>query len=120
MSVRAFQHNSYTGEWIVNRPAHAQLAVHATVIFRACGQEYARDEFVDLQVAVVFAQAGVEVSERDTASSVGTRDFKLCFQTEQGRGSIPRKRCPALSSAGGNVAKIAVFLDAESTTLAPG
>src|ERR1035441_4674703 len=61
----------------------------------------------------------VEVCHWDAPQSVGARDLDLRPKAHQRRRRIAREGRPASLSTRSNMAQVAVFLEAESATLAP-
>src|SRR6516225_3909450 len=61
----------------------------------------------------------VEVSKGNSANAVGAGNLNFRSETKQRGRRIARKGRPADFAAGGNVAKVAVLLQAEAAALAP-
>src|SRR5256885_11034598 len=87
---------------------------------RGLREENPRQQFVFFQLAIVVANAGVEVGERDAPLPCWTGNLNFRIKTKQGRRCIGGEGCPAVISAGGNMAKVTRFLDAKTPTLKAG
>ncbi len=102
------------GQGIVDGSPQAQLLVGAAITGGGRRQQHPRNDLAELQAMTVIADVGVEILEREPARALGACDLELCVEAEQGGGGVRGERGPAFLAAGGDVAEIAVFLDAEA------
>src|SRR5256885_16107127 len=87
---------------------------------RGLREENPRQQFVFSQLAIVVANAGVEVGERDAPLPCWTGNLNFRIKTKQGRRCIGGEGCPAGLSAGGQQAKVTAVLDSKATNPSPG
>ena len=119
VSVGPLHDDGHSGKRIINRSANSQFTIDARKIGRRSGKEDARDQLSRIQLAVIVPETRVELSQWNSSDPRGAGNLDFCIQAQERRRRVSRKRSPTFSSTGGDVAQVAVLLDAEAATFAP-